>query len=105
MPNLFWIDIPSISFEAQLSAWSNQYSLFPQGRLVKLSVCQDLATDLDLDSQDSGIKDSNDHIKKSQYQGYYINNNELEKENNCSIIKRNYESNSSLLDSRQITNG
>ena len=97
--------MPSISLETQLSVWSKQFSVFSQGRLVKLSVCQALSTDLDLDSQDSGIKDSNDHIEKLQYQSCYMNHNELEKENNCSIIKGNCESNSSLLDSRQITNG
>ena len=72
-----------------------------QGRLIKLAV-QDHSSDCDVDSQDSGIMDTGLQMKRFQFQGYDMHNDEIDKENNCSRLTKNSEIGSLMVESKQI---
>ena len=73
-----------------------------QGRLIKLAIDLDSCANIDLDSQDSGIKDIIDENHGFQFGDHGIYSDEAEKENRVSKVQRKFET--SPVDTFQVQN-
>lgn len=76
--------------------------ILEKGRLIKLAIDLDSCANIDLDSQDSGIKDIIDENHGFQFGDHGIYSDEAEKENRVSKVQRKFET--SPVDTFQVQN-